>query len=151
MIDFARLESRIAEDEGFRAQPYTDTLGVWTIGYGTTWINGKRVNATTDPVTEREARVMLRDHLYGCLVACQSLFPTFDRLGPVRQEVLANMAYNLGHRGLARFKRMRNALNRMDFEAAADEMVDSRWYGQVGQRSRRLVYAMRSGFWQEAA
>ena len=38
---------------------------------------------------------------------------------------------------------MRKAVLRRDWSAAADEMVNSRWYGQVGNRSRDLVRRMR--------
>ena len=38
---------------------------------------------------------------------------------------------------------MRAAVLRGDWSAAADEMVNSRWYGQVGNRSRDLVRRMR--------
>jgi len=37
------------------------------------------------------------------------------------------------------------ALARGDYKAAADEMVDSAWYRQVGTRARRLVEMMRTG------
>jgi GH24 family phage-related lysozyme (muramidase) len=29
-----RLEVEVATDEGWRAKPYQDTVGVWTVGYG---------------------------------------------------------------------------------------------------------------------
>ena len=31
-----------------------------------------------------------------------------------------------------------------DYEKAADEMIDSNWYKQVGRRSKRLVERMRN-------
>lgn len=45
--------------EGFSATPYQDTAGVWTIGYGATWINGQPVTADTAPIDEPTGRAML--------------------------------------------------------------------------------------------
>lgn len=44
--------------EKFRALPYKDSGGVWTIGYGTTEIDGKPVTKNTPEVTKEEARVL---------------------------------------------------------------------------------------------
>ena len=39
---------------------------------------------------------------------------------------------------------MREALLEGDYNKAADEMIDSKWYNQVGNRSKTLVKMMRS-------
>ena len=39
---------------------------------------------------------------------------------------------------------MKKALLARDYKKAANEMIDSKWYGQVGDRSKRLVKMMRS-------
>ena len=41
--------------EAFRASPYRDTAGVFTIGYGSTRIDGTPVTGDTAPITEAEA------------------------------------------------------------------------------------------------
>ena len=58
--------------------------------------------------------------------------------------VLVNMAFNLGRTRLSRFKNMLEAVEAKDYEKAAEEMKDSRWYGQVGRRSVELVEMMRT-------
>jgi lysozyme len=55
------------------------------------------------------------------------------------------MAYNLGLNRLRGFKQLRHYLQQGDYEKAANEMVDSMWYGQVGERAQRLVDDMRVG------
>ncbi len=57
--------------------------------------------------------------------------------------ILINMAFNLGRKKLKGFKKMWTAIKAGDWEAAADEMVDSDWFDQVGTRSDRLVARMR--------
>lgn len=39
---------------------------------------------------------------------------------------------------------MKAGVNARDWDKAADEMVDSRWYNQVPNRAERLVNRMRS-------
>lgn len=41
--------------EGFRSKPYLDSAGVWTIGFGTTFINGMPVTKNTPAVTQDQA------------------------------------------------------------------------------------------------
>jgi len=58
--------------------------------------------------------------------------------------VLVNMAFNLGRTRLSKFKNMVAAVNAGDYNKASDEMMDSRWYKQVGNRSKELVELMRT-------
>ena len=73
----------------------------------------------------------LYDLLYGC--------------DAVRTEVILNMAFNLGLTRLQKFKKMIAALRIRDYETAAIEMKDSKWYNQVGSRAKRLTGQMRTG------
>ncbi len=68
----------------------------------------------------------------------------YDNLSSDAQEVLTNMAFNLGYGGLSGFKNMREALLNQDYQRAAEEMIDSKWYNQTGNRSRELVDIMRN-------
>lgn len=52
----------IKEFEGFRATAYLCPAGVWTVGYGTTRINGNKVTKDTRVTTE-EAEVFLEQDL----------------------------------------------------------------------------------------
>ena len=58
--------------------------------------------------------------------------------------VLVNMAFNLGRTRFGRFKKMIQAVKANDFVEAANQMVDSRWYNQVGNRSIELENWMRN-------
>ena len=73
------------------------------------------------------------------------LYPgVFDSLPSEVQLIIADMMFNLGYYRLSRFRKMKAAVLKRDWAAAADEMVDSAWYGQVGTRSKDLVGRMRS-------
>ena len=54
------------------------------------------------------------------------------------------MMFNLGYPRLSKFKGMKRGVDARDWQSAADEMVDSRWYRQVTKRADRLVERMRN-------
>jgi lysozyme len=54
------------------------------------------------------------------------------------------MMFNMGRPRLSKFKGMKAGVDARDWNKAADEMVDSRWYTQVPNRARRLVDRMRA-------
>jgi lysozyme len=56
--------------------------------------------------------------------------------------VVVDMIFNLGSNGFAQFKKLQAALARQDYAGAAQEMRDSRWYRQVGNRGRDDVELM---------
>lgn len=74
---------------------------------------------------------------------CCALFLNFASQPEHVQRVLINMAFNLGRSRLGKFKNMVVAVNEGNYQKAADEMIDSRWYKQVGNRSKELVEWMR--------
>lgn len=66
---------------------------------------------------------------------------------PSGRQSSLDMAFNLGWPKFALFKRMRAALGEHAYSRAADEMVNSNWYKQVGTRPEAPVGMMRSGEW----
>lgn len=62
--------------EGFRAAPYRDSGGKWTIGYGSTRdMRGMPVTASTQPVTEAQADEMARRDLALAADLARKAFP----------------------------------------------------------------------------
>ena len=59
-------------------------------------------------------------------------------------DVLVNMSFNLGQEGLSEFDDMWAAIEIGDYEVAAQEMEDSQWFKDVGNRAVRLINRMRS-------
>jgi len=146
-MNYSRLESRVCLDEGFRSDAYLDTAGIPTIGYGTTRILDVPVTLTNPIITESVARQLLRQDLYGACIDAQALFTRFDEINDVRQEVLVNLAYNLGKTRLSGFTKLLAAAELLDYAQMAAEMENSRWFAQVGQRGIRLRDAMLIGAW----
>lgn len=124
------LIDQLERDEGFRAKPYQCSEGVWTFGHGFTFL------------TRDESREVLRMKVTKLE---RELRSSIKNLSPARQDVLINMAFNLGVGGLYNFKMMWNAIYSGDYDRAADEMLDSKWARQVKGRATRLADEMRKG------
>ena len=130
------IEDQLILHEGLRLKPYRCTAGKLTIGVGR--------NLEDKGISHDEAMLLLRNDIAEVTVQLEQ-FDWFRALGPVRRKVLIDMCFNLGMAGLLGFQKMIEALKQGDYEAAADEMVYSRWYRQVGERGRRLERMMRTG------
>ena len=127
-----RLLDEIKNDEGFEGMPYKDSLGIDTIGIGTKL-----------PISEDEAELLAKVRLQKKIDHLLSEKPIVLTLTQSRQEVLFNMAYQLGVNGLLKFKNMWSAIEARDYNKAADEMLDSRWYTQTPNRAKKLSDIMR--------
>jgi lysozyme len=139
--EMARLARQLRQDEGTVLHVYEDTRGYRTAGVGHL-LPREPVLPIGSPVTEAQVTRWLTEDIAIALRACQRLWPAFDTYPAEVQQILANMAFNLGGRGLAAFRVLRAAVTQHHWQAAAAAMRASRWYGQVGERSRRLVARM---------
>ena len=126
----------LKKHEGYRQHVYKCPAGYLTAGYGR--------NLETQGLSEHEATLLLIGDIDRAerSLSGESYWSGLDT---VRRAVLTDMVVNLGWNGFCNFMRMRAALQRDDYQGAADEMVRSRWYGQVGERSKRLEKMMRTG------
>lgn len=131
-----KLEKELARDEGLRLKPYLDTVGKLTIGYGR--------NLDDNGISEGEALFMLRNDIATSRREL-SAYTWFRQLDESRQGAIINMHFNLGLPRLLTFRKMIAALDRGDYERAADEALDSRWASQVGERAVRIANILRKG------
>ena len=130
------LRSQLERHEGLRLKPYRDTVGKLTIGYGR--------NLEDVGISHDEADFMLDNDIDQVERQLETV-DEYNELDPVRQTVIANMAFNLGLRGLMQFRNMWAAVGRRDWESASKEMMQSKWARQVGVRAVELSEIMRTG------
>ena len=113
----------IKQFEDFRSEPYRDSVGVWTIGYGNTYYpSGKKVSASDKPITENEASKLNLD------IINKDFSPSVNLLlkkeieqGKITQnmfDALISLAYNIGTGALARSSVIRH-LKAGDMKSAA--------------------------------
>ena len=67
----------------------------------------------------------------------------YENLIEQRFYVLTDMVFNMGYDRVSKFKKMLTALSNGQYETAADEMLDSAWAAQVGNRATQLAALMR--------
>ena len=77
-------------------------------------------------------------HVDETIHVCENNNIDFDNLPEDIQHVLVNMCFNLGANRLGKFRNMLYAVSVSDWQEMSNQMEDSRWYGQVGRRSKEL-------------
>ena len=146
MMDRARLLEELMLDEGVIHEIYNDHLGYPTFGVGhlITEKDEEHGKPLGTPVSEERVTECLNADVD---IVCAELDKNMEwwrGLNDTRQRVMANMCFNLGYPRLSKFKGMKAAVEEADWNRAADEMVDSKWYQQVPNRARRLEKRMRA-------
>lgn len=125
-------------DEAIKLFPYVDPVGKLTIGVGH--------NLTDNGISNRAAMFILDEDVDEVQHDLTMGFHAwFLELDPVRQRVIMNMRFNLGPTKFREFKRLLAAMAERDYVKAAGSMRASHWYGQVGDRSKRLEAMMLTG------
>lgn len=143
-IDQLREELKI--DEGVKYEIYLDHLGLPTFGIGHLVVDTdpEHEEPVGTPVSESRVNECFDNDVEVVLGECRKLYEDFDDLPEEAQLIIANMMFNMGRPRLSKFKGMKAGVDARDWNRAADEMVDSRWYKQVTNRADRLVNRMRA-------
>ena len=122
--------SMIQEFEGFRPKAYQDSVGVWTIGFGTT--RGVKPGQT---ITREEAEKRMLEELdryYSSAVRLRVRVPLTQEMF----DALSCFVYNTGEPQFANSTMLRK-LNQGDYEGAAAEF--ERWVYAGGKELAGLV------------
>jgi lysozyme len=131
-----KLIDQLNIDEGRRARIYVDTVGKVSGGVGR--------NLTDRGFSESEIDLMLKNDIDLVENSLDRYLPWWRQMNDARQNVLANMCF-MGIGTLLKFGNALAAMKSGRFDDAADEMLDSKWAKQVGDRAKRLAKIMRSG------
>lgn len=150
-----RLLESIRLHEGYRTDPYRDHLGNFTIGYGhlledeplRQFISLGSIGALLRKLTKRETHDawLLEDVQNAIQDAERWLGFMFTDLSEARQEVVVEMAFQLGYTRLSGFLKFRAAIADEDWQKAAHEMADSLWARQTPRRALTLMDKFRAG------
>ena len=140
MIDRNKLIEELIMDEGDKYETYHDHLGFLTLGVGHLVLDSdpEIKQPVGTPVSEERIKECLNTDID---TVCDEL----DRnmawgrgLDGIRQRVLANMCFNLWYPRLSKFVKFIAAMQKGDWKTASEEMMDSKWATQVGNRAVRL-------------
>lgn len=134
-----QIKAMIQGHEGYEDHVYLDTEDKLTCGWGHLLAVGTKVPpAASEAFFDQDFRIASADYL--------SLVREYNfNLNGVRRAILIDMLFNMGLTRVRRFVLMIKALQNEDWELAAEEMVDSRWYRQTKTRAKELVQMMREG------
>lgn len=156
------LIEMLKKHEGYRTKMYYDTKGNPTIGVG---FNLNRYDAKSilqsvgadyetimagGELSDPQIVGILDNTIDEAIGTARSKFSNFDNLDPAAQAIVIDMCFNMGGDRIGRFKKMRDSLDDndggdlpLDYGRAREEMIDSEWYNQVGNRSRSLTDMMK--------
>jgi lysozyme len=145
-MNIDQLREELKVDEGVKYEIYLDHLGLPTFGIGHLVLESDQEHGQLvgTAVSEERVNECFEKDIEQVLSDCKTLYSDFDSLPGEAQLIIANMMFNMGRPRLSKFKGMKAGVDSRDWNKAADEMVDSRWYRQVTNRADRLVNRMRS-------
>lgn len=142
---FEIIKEDLIRHEGYKREIYLCSEGHPTFGVGhlitkedmeCEWPLGT-------PITDDRILAVFEEDFLDALEDAESLVEGLYNKPDAVVRVLVNMAFNIGRSRLSKFKKMLHAIEEGDYHKAADEMEDSKWYHQVGRRSKELVNIMR--------
>jgi len=134
-----KLIEQLKIHEGFRSNVYTCSGGKKTVGYGR--------NLQDIGISEEEAEMLLKNDIYEATNQLLNAFPFMATFSDVRISAMINFTFNVGIGTVRKFSNTIEYLKNEDWEAAADEMMDSKWAEQVGDRAIQITEQIRTSRW----
>jgi len=136
------LEKRIMDHEGFRKKIYKDSLGKKTIGYG--HLVTKKDNFKEGiEYTKTELLNLFHKDLEKAREGANQLVGHIRELHIEAKNCIIEMVFQLGTRGVRKFKKLLLALEEKDYFEAHVQMLDSRWSKQTPKRCSELAEIMK--------
>ena len=139
-----KIKEDLERHEGIVHEIYLDHLGYKTLGIGhlIRQSEPEYIQKVGTPVSQEAIDKYFALDLRIALSDAVRIFGPLEEHPEEVIRVLVNMSFNLGYPRLNRFVKMKEAVANKDYQKAAEEMQDSRWYRQVGRRGPELVSLM---------
>tara|TARA_S200002703_G_scaffold147853_1_gene144012 strand:- start:1073 stop:1483 length:411 start_codon:yes stop_codon:yes gene_type:complete len=134
-----KLIKMLRHHEGVRHKPYKDTVGKLTIGVGR--------NLDDNGLSDDEIDYLLKNDINRCMSEAMT-YSWFVDLNEARRAVVLSLLFNLGKPRYDKFVKHHEAMDDGHFLIASEELLDSRWAKQVGQRANEMAMQLRTGEWQ---
>ena len=126
----------ITHFEGFRASPYKDSVGVTTIGFGTTrYYNGIKVSMSDLPITKEKAVEYLMNDVHTFELAVDAM--AVDTITQNQFNALVSFAYNLGQNALKNSTLLKKVNANPNDPAIRNEF--NKWVNAGGKKLAGLV------------
>lgn len=130
--------------EGVESHAYECSASKITVGVG----------RNIDPkggigLSDDEIDYLLQNDINRVVAELESEYDWFAGLDQVRQDAMIDISFNLGQTRLRAFKNALAGMASGDWNEAADQFMDSRWSGQVGNRAKTLTEMIRTGAYRD--
>jgi len=141
----------IKKHEGFSNTPYKCPAGKRTIGWGHNFDDNplpKDIQGylfANGMILPEHAERLLDQDICTSTLCCKRMYLQFDNFSDNRKAALVDFIFNVGEGTARKFKKANAAINELRWDDAADEMIDSVWYKQVGLRGPEIVGMIREG------
>lgn len=141
----------IVKHEGLKLIVYDDANGAHiteathVIGHPTIGV-GRALD--THGISQAEAYALLNNDIQTNFAACKAIYGAAwdsDAFGDERKAALMDMAHQLGQAGLMGFVSMNSLILAGDWEAAANDALQSKWAKQTPGRAAEIAQILRSG------
>tara|TARA_Y100001970_G_C14215341_1_gene849307 strand:- start:1189 stop:1614 length:426 start_codon:yes stop_codon:yes gene_type:complete len=132
-----KLKLRIKKNEGYSNQPYKDQLGFYTIGYGHLIKSNEKKYFKNTYDKKYFDRLFDLDFLKA-EKEYKDLFSKFCTKKKER-ELIVEMLFQLGPKGVSKFKKLLFYLQKKQKYMVCLEMLDSLWYKQTPKRVENLI------------
>jgi len=121
-----------------RFWPYKDSLGFSTIGYGHLIIKGEDFSTG---LTEEEADKLLSHDLAKAVMQVQTMGLS---LPDDWNDFIIIMVFQLGFKGVLKFRKMLAALEVQNYKEAIKQAKDSLWYRQTPNRVNDMISQLKN-------
>ncbi len=159
---FKELEEQLVRHEGYKERMYFDSRGIPTIGIG---FNLRREDARRklkelgadyenvlqgkQALKREQIYYLLREDIKNSELSARRILKNYDSQPHEVRDIVLDMIFNLGETRFSKFKKTIAAIDAFDYKTAANEMQNSLWYNQVGNRGKYLVEEMRKVKYRE--
>lgn len=165
-MDLGQTETWIEHWEGRRNQAYDDATGKPitpgsvveghpTVGVGfnldasgasdtieALGLDYDQVRSGEQTLTDEQIDTLFDQSVNQAVQGARQVVPSFDALPDDKQIVVVDMIFNLGLEGFSEFVHAIQAINNQDWATAAQQMQQSAWFRQVGDRASADVNVM---------
>jgi lysozyme len=144
----AELLKSVSDNEGFKNQPYIDVLvakapeqhGIPSDEFAIIEKHFNKLKVTIGigltNITKEEALKVTEMRLKAIRKQIIDNYPHIKNNDVL--DILTELSFQLGFRGMMGFKKMLNAIKHEDYKEASKQMIDSKWYSQTPNRAKRL-------------
>lgn len=147
-------------DEGKKNSLYKDTLGFWTIGVGhlvtkdpsvavaRQILDKKFKRVTGGTLTDAEVESLFNEDIEVTIRGIMNskfLAPIYTKLDCARQSALINMCFQMGVSGVEGFRNSMSYISAGQWDKAAANLKQSKWYKQTTNRANRVINVFQTG------